>query len=73
MTPGEQLDHAVLNRGKYIGKTPSEVSERDPAYIVWAYENWVPKPCSELLYKECLNDVRQEAQQRRVARDQDHD
>ena len=70
-TPAEQLDHTPLNRGKYIGKTPSDVAERDPAYVAWAYEKWMPKPCSELLYRECLKDLREENRQYRVSRDQE--
>ena len=72
-TAADELDHTPLNRGKYIGKTPSHVAERDPAYVVWAYENWTPKPCSELLYKECKKDAEEDLRQRRVARDQDYD
>jgi hypothetical protein len=72
-TAAEQLDHTPLHKGKYIGKTPSQVAERDPAYLVWAWENWTPKPCSELLFKECRKDAAEETRQRRVARDQDYD
>lgn len=72
-TAADELDHTPLHRGKYIGQTPSDVAESDPGYIAWAYETWTPKPCSELLYKECLKDVANEARSRRVARDQDRD
>lgn len=69
----DELDHTPLHKGKYAGQTPSDVAERDPGYLAWAYEAWTPKPCSELLYKECLRDVADESRSRRVARDQDHD
>ena len=63
MTP-DQLDHQPLNRGKYIGQTPSDIAEIDPDYLRWAYEKWLPKPCSELLYKACLDDLRESTRQR---------
>lgn len=56
-TPEDELDHTPFDRGKYKGKTPSDVAEKDPEYIVWAYDNWTPKPCSKLLYQDCLRDL----------------
>lgn len=32
-------DNTPLHFGKYRGKTPDEISEFDPEYIVWAYNN----------------------------------
>jgi len=70
MTKAEDLDHTPLSKGKYGrihktgGLTPSRVAEIDPSYLVWCYENWVPKPCSELLYRDCLKDIRRSPGQR---------
>lgn len=52
----ERLDSTPLRIGKHRGKTPLEVSEVDPDYLVWAYDTWVPKPCSRLLYEACSVD-----------------
>lgn len=71
MTQGEQLDHTPLNKGRYQDLTASQVAEKDPAYLVWAYESWTPKPCSDLLYRDCKADVSRDLQHHRVARDQD--
>lgn len=48
------LDHTPLKFGKFKGKTPEQVSEVQPQYLVWAYEtvgNF--DVCSEALYREC--------------------
>lgn len=51
------LDHTPLTFGKYRGKTPNDVSESDPRYIVWLYETVKDRDtCSQLLYKECKGD-----------------
>lgn len=76
MTAAESLDHSPMAKGKYgpkrgNGNTPNWVAEHDPEYLVWAYENWDPKPCSHLLYLECIKDVGESKRQERVARDQD--
>lgn len=71
MTAAEQLDHTAWTRGKYRGKTASEVAEIDAAYLVWAYQEWQPRPCSHLLYEDCRRDVARDRQSERVARDQD--
>lgn len=76
MTAAEALDHSVMARGKYSAargnpRTANWVSEHDPAYLAWAYENWDPKPCSNLLYRACKAELAESRQQDRVARDQD--
>lgn len=72
----EALDHSPMKKGKYGPQrgnqlTPNQVAEIDPAYLVWAYEAWDPKPCSHLLYRECVKDVADNKQSVRVARDQE--
>ena len=59
MTPDEVLDHTKLTFGKYKDrKTPSEVAEIEPSYIVWMYENVNDKPtCSKALYEDCRLDA----------------
>ena len=56
-TADEKLDHTPLTFGKYKGKTPSDVAEKDPSYITWMYENVKNKnTCSARLYKACANE-----------------
>jgi hypothetical protein len=76
MTESEALDHSPMKRGKYSAlrgnpKTPNQVAEIDPAYIVWAFDAWDSRPCSHLLYRECVKDIADNKQSLRVARDQD--
>ena len=70
MTPDEQLDHQLMGKGKYSHLSASQAAERDPAYMIWAYLNWDPKPCSKLLYDDCCADVAEECRLRRVAKEQ---
>ena len=57
MAPDEKLDHTPLTFGKHAGKTPDQVSETDPGWLVWAYENVKDKKvCSKALYRACLQD-----------------
>lgn len=52
------LDHTPLTFGKYRGRTPDDVSEDDPGYICWMYDNVKNKPtCSRTLYEVCLSDA----------------
>lgn len=52
-----ELDHKKLTFGKYVGQTPDEVSEHDPKYIVWMYDNVTNKPtCSKTLRDACANE-----------------
>jgi len=50
----EEIDKTQLTFGKYQGDTPLEVSQIDPDYIVWMYENMDDPPCSEELYEACV-------------------
>lgn len=46
------LDQTPLKFGKYKGKTPDKVSDLDPQYLRWAYENVAQFPvCSAALYR----------------------
>ena len=58
MTEAElRLDKTPLNFGKHMGKTPDEISEIDPSYIVWMYERIQNRPtCSHFLYECCRYD-----------------
>lgn len=55
-TRDEQLDHTPLDFGTHNGKTPSEIAEVDPEYVIWMYQNFDSKPCSKALYSDCLLD-----------------
>jgi uncharacterized protein (DUF3820 family) len=57
MTPEETLDHTPLCFGKYAGKTPDQISEDYPGYIVWLYENCTPVQVSRALYVACRDEV----------------
>lgn len=60
MPTPEQLDHTPLSFGKYRGMTPSKVSETDPGWICWAYENVKTRPtCSLVLYRSCQEEIRE--------------
>ena len=51
------LDYTPLTFGKYTGQTPDEISEHDPSYIVWLYNNISPRKCSIWLKELCECDV----------------
>jgi hypothetical protein len=53
----ELLDHTSLLFGRHKGKTPDQVSEVDPSWLVWAYETIKDKRiCSKVLYEACKQD-----------------
>lgn len=55
------LDHTPLIFGKYVFRTPDQIAEDDPEYIVWMYREWQnsgkPPPCSKLLYDACREEL----------------
>jgi hypothetical protein len=51
------IDEEPLRFGKHIGKTPLEIAEIEPSYLIWAYENVKDKPCSLELYELCQLDA----------------
>lgn len=51
--PEVDKDNTPLTFGKYEGQTPDEISEKDPAYLVWAFETLKHPPCSEAMYQFC--------------------
>ncbi len=70
----EELDHAPITKGtKHRDRTPSTIAQLDPFWLVWAYENWNPKPCSKLLYEDCKAEVDEARRQHRVSKDQESD
>lgn len=48
-----EYDNKPLTFGKYKGKTPKEISDHDPGYIVWLYDTILPKKCSKELRNAC--------------------
>ncbi len=50
----KQLDDTPLAFGKHKGKTPNEIADDNPSYVVWAYENIERKICTQHLYEYCL-------------------
>lgn len=53
-TRDEELDHTPLDFGKHNGKTPSEIAEIDPKYVIWMYHEFDNQPCSKVLYNACV-------------------
>jgi hypothetical protein len=49
----KMLDQTRLGFGKHRGKTPREVAQVDPDYVVWMYHEVRPTPCSRDLYLTC--------------------
>jgi hypothetical protein len=45
------IDQEPLRFGKHAGKTPEEIADEDPSYIIWMFENVRPSPCSTSLYE----------------------
>lgn len=53
----QDLDDTPLGKGKYADRTPDELSDEDPEYLVYAYETWDIKPCSKAMYNYCKSRV----------------
>jgi len=49
----KDIDETPLTFGKYKGISPNKISEYDPKYLVWAYENTSQIVCSKELYEAC--------------------
>lgn len=55
------LNDTPLTFGKYKGKTPMEVAENDPEYLIWAFDNVTShKTCTKELRDHCEQDQRDE-------------
>ena len=52
LIPVPDKDERPISLGKYKGMTPNEISEVDPKYLMWMYEN-VDGSCSKDLYILC--------------------
>lgn len=55
-----ELDDTPLEFGKYKGKTPDYISDYDPGYIVWLWENTTVAHCSKALYEFCLKELEED-------------
>jgi hypothetical protein len=53
------IDEQVLTFGKYQGKTPEQIADVDPDYIVWLYDSHKEKYCSRPLRELCAMDIRE--------------
>ena len=53
----EDLDHTPLDFGMHRGQTPNQISEQQPRYVIWLYENLMPAPVSRALYDACVKDL----------------
>jgi hypothetical protein len=62
----EDLDNKPLPWGKYKGRTPGDVAEEDPGYIVWLWgnckDNLAAPLCSQALYEACKKEWEQRDQ-----------
>jgi hypothetical protein len=52
----EAMDHTPLAFGKHVGKTPEEIAEIDPSYILWLYTK-TEGNVSRALYAACRDDI----------------
>lgn len=52
-----ERDSTPLSFGKYKGKTPEEISDIAPEYIVWMYRTMGASKCSKLLFLHCLDEA----------------
>ncbi len=52
------IDDTSIAFGRYRGMTPKQIAESDPSYVVWMYDNVMPKPCSKRLRDDCESDDR---------------
>ena len=70
MKKEESLDHTPLKFGKHRGETPEQVADKDPDWLVWAYETVKNRPvCSSALYRDC----KEETSKPRAAREYDEE
>jgi len=53
------IDSKRLTFGKYRGRTPEEIAEYDPSYVVWMYDTIEFKHCTKDLRDMCEMDVRE--------------
>ena len=67
VTPDE-LDHTPLTFGAHRGRTPADVAESDPSYILWMYDSIYPHQCSLVLRNDCAKDLGEDIQ---IASDDD--
>jgi hypothetical protein len=53
------IDDVPIGFGKYTFNTPNQIADKDPRYLVWAYENTVigKKSISRELYNSCVLDL----------------
>lgn len=56
MATVNDIDDLPLTFGKYKGKTPQEVAEIDPGYIIWMHRTIFPAKCSVSLAIACEQD-----------------
>jgi uncharacterized protein (DUF3820 family) len=54
-----RTDDTPLKFGKYKGKTPNQVADEDPSYVVWMHANVLPPPCTRELAIACEQDERE--------------
>lgn len=47
------IDDTPLQFGKYKSKTPNEVADIEPSYIVWMHANVLPPLCTRGLAQAC--------------------
>lgn len=56
MIPDIDIDKCPVQFGKYKGRTPDEIADTDPSYIVWMWETFASPPCSARLAYLCRQD-----------------
>ena len=68
----EQLDDQKLTFGKYMFKTPNEIADIDPSYIVWLYNNVKPRVVSKSLAVACELDIAEDSESNWADRGDEH-
>ena len=53
-------DKAPLYFGKYQGKTPNEIADIDPSYIVWLFDQRGPNSCTKDLADLCRESLEEQ-------------
>lgn len=54
------LDTTPLRFGKYKGRTPEDIADEDPRYILWLHETIKPRVVTTGLAAACEQDAREE-------------
>lgn len=69
MSKTHDIDNIPIKGGKYGGKTPEQIADIAPAYIVELYEKRNPPKVTRDLYLACVSAVEEAADPENEAQD----